>query len=308
MQLPVQTITFRNQPCVELHLPSGDRVLVALHGGQVLAWQTSDAVERLYLSPNAVFDGQNAIRGGVPICFPQFNQRKLGEQLLPKHGFARSLAWSVLDPTRLQDIDLTHSASSTRPSVSVALGLTQASLPREIQMLWPYKFEAILLVHLEKNQLRITLSVSNRDHEEWSFAVALHTYLRVSELAQSYVKGLQGVRYWDAVKDLKAPETVQRQRSEDLHFASESERVYQAAPALIHLLTPTGVLDIEQSATFTETVVWNPGAALCAQLTDMPKDGYREMLCVEAACIDHAINLKPGANWQGSQILSVGQR
>ncbi len=308
MNRPAKTVTFRNQPCVDLHLPSGDRVLVSLHGAQVLSWRTSDAVERLYLSPRAIFDGHNAIRGGVPVCFPQFNQRKVGDHMLPKHGFARSLAWSVLDPSRLTNIDLASAASSSQPCASLALGLTHASLSHETQSLWPYKFEVILLVHLEMDQLKITISISNRDIKEWSFALALHTYLRVSDIAQTCVKGLQGVRYWDAVKDLKSPGTVQPQAAEDLHFLSETDRVYQAAPALLGLQTPEASLFIEQSATFTETVVWNPGATLCAQLADMPSDGYREMLCIEAACIDQAISLKPGANWRGSQILSLGQR
>ncbi len=300
-------INFRDQPCVELQLPSGDRALVSLHGAQVLSWRTCDALERLYLSPQAVFDGQSAIRGGVPVCFPQFNQRKLGEHLLPKHGFARSLAWSVLEPSQVAVVGRAGTTNLGRPCSNVALGLTHSALSREMQGLWPHKFEAVVHVCLEKDRLAITFSVSNRDCEEWSFAFALHTYLRVPDIAQAYVQGLQGVRYWDAVKDLKAPEIAQPQVLEDLFFSGETDRVYQAAPAFVRLRTPAASLLVEQSMPFTETVVWNPGAALCAQLSDMPSDGYREMLCIEAACIDQAISLKPGANWQGSQILSAAQ-
>ena len=52
-------------------------------------------------------------------------------------------------------------------------------------------------------------------------------------------------------------------------------------------------------------MVWNPGAALCAQLPDMPADGYRQMLCVEAAQIDQSVTLAPGARWSGWQRLQL---
>ena len=37
----------------------------------------------------------------------------------------------------------------------------------------------------------------------------------------------------------------------------------------------------------------------------MPEDGYRHMLCVEAARIDEPVQLAPGAEWQGWQQLRV---
>ena len=85
----LKSASFQGLPCILLQLPQGDAVTVALHGAQVLSW-VSGGYERLYLSPKALFDGESAIRGGVPVCFPQFNQRGP----LPKHGFARNLWWS----------------------------------------------------------------------------------------------------------------------------------------------------------------------------------------------------------------------
>jgi glucose-6-phosphate 1-epimerase len=68
---------------------------------------------------------------------------------------------------------------------------------------------------------------------------------------------------------------------------------------------PGGTLEISQSASCSETVVWNPGAVLGAKLADMPADGFRHMLCVEAARIDEPVLLAPGAQWQGWQQLRV---
>jgi len=39
----------------------------------------------------------------------------------------------------------------------------------------------------------------------------------------------------------------------------------------------------------------------------MPPDGYRSMLCVEAARIDQPVTLAPQAQWQGWQELRVLQ-
>ena len=44
---------------------------------------------------------------------------------------------------------------------------------------------------------------------------------------------------------------------------------------------------------------------LSAKLADLPDDGWRHMLCVEAARIDEPVLLAPGRQWQGWQQLTV---
>jgi glucose-6-phosphate 1-epimerase len=278
---------------VTLELPSGDRASVALQGAQVLSWQTSEGSERLYLSPKAIFDGRSAIRGGIPICFPQFNQRVLDGRALPKHGFARSLAWSVLEQ------------SSEASIAEVKLGLDQTSLSPELRSLWPFKFEVIVIIRLELNRLSVSFKVMNRDELRWPFAIALHSYFKVPDIAQTRLQGLQSTSYWDAVQDLQQPEKRRQETGAELEFSSETDRVYESVPPSLELRSSADILKIEQSSSFSETVVWNPGEALCALLADMPVDGYRHMLCVEAAKINEAIWLEPGASWQGTQTLFV---
>lgn len=278
--MPLQSIVFRGQPAVRLESPDGAHCTVALHGAHVLSWATPDGVERLYLSPDAVFDGRTAIRGGVPVCWPQFNQRGP----LAKHGFARNLPWQAgrFDPAApsellfsLCDDDATRAA-------------------------WPHAFEATLHVSLTPGGLRIALAVRNTDTMPWPFTAALHSYLRVDDIANVRLDGLQGTARWDALRDVK-----QVEGADPLRFDSEFDSVYAAASGPLRLVQPSGVLGIAQSASCTETVVWNPGAALSVKLTDMPDDGYRHMLCVEAAAIDTPVMLDAGAEWRGWQQLSV---
>ena len=58
-----------------------------------------------------------------------------------------------------------------------------------------------------------------------------------------------------------------------------------------------------QSQGFPDVVVWNPWVDLCAGLKDMPPDGWRHMLCVEAAAVRKPVIVQPGEEWFGRQTL-----
>lgn len=277
---------FRGQPCLELALPGAGRIRVALHGAHLLSWQTADGVERLYLSPQAHFDGVEPIRGGVPLCFPQFNQRALGSPALPKHGFARTMAWAPHDgPVDTLGLRLADSAAS--------------------RALWPHGFAAAFNIELAPNRLRLHFEVANSGATAWPFALALHTYLKVDGIADATLDGLAGQSYWDGVADLERPEQRRIEPAGALAFAGETDRVYAAAAAPLRLRHGGGELLIAQSDSLPDTVVWNPGAARCAGIADLPADGYRQMLCVEAALVNDPVTLQPGQSWRGWQELRV---
>jgi glucose-6-phosphate 1-epimerase len=278
--MSVKALVFRGQPALRLALPGGDSCTVALHGAHVLSWVTADGVERLYLSPDAVFDGQSAIRGGVPICWPQFNQRGA----LPKHGFVRNMAWQADTPGDGKDGTL-------------VLSLHDSDATRAI---WPHAFRARLTVTLARHMLRVALTVDNTGSGPWPFAAALHSYLRLDDATTARLEGLQGANRWDAVRDDRHVELAPA-----LGFGTEFDSVYAAPAKPLRLLQPSGTLEIAQSASCTETVVWNPGPVLSAKLADLPDDGWRHMLCVEAARIDEPVLLAAGASWQGWQQLTV---
>jgi glucose-6-phosphate 1-epimerase len=277
----LSALFFRGQPALRLALPGGDRCTVALHGAHVLSWITADGVERLYLSPEALFDGHSAIRGGVPICWPQFNERGP----LPKHGFARNVAWQAETP------------EGEGGDGTLALSLRDDDATRT---LWPHAFQVRLRVTLAPRALRLALTVENTGSVPWSFAAALHSYLCVDDAAAVRLEGLQGASRWDSVRDERHVE-----QAPALGFGVEFDSVYAAPAQPLRLVQPSGVMEIAQSASCTETVVWNPGPVLSARLADMPDDGWRHMLCVEAARIDEPVLLAPGATWQGGQQLTV---
>ena len=68
---------------VHISLPSSAHITVYYYGATITSWSV-DSKEKLFLSQKAVLDGTKAIRGGIPLVFPQFGPGKL-----PQHGFAR---------------------------------------------------------------------------------------------------------------------------------------------------------------------------------------------------------------------------
>ena len=268
---------FRGQPSIVLTLPHGDHLRVLLHGAHVVSW-VAGGRERLYLSPTSAFDGKSAIRGGVPVCFPQFNLRGS----LPKHGFVRNLAWEL----EAQTLD----AQQGR----LVLRLTDGPATRAF---WPRAFEARLVLDLSSGALQLTLIVRNTDVEPLAFTGALHTYFAVDDIAQVRLEGLQGQAEWDSVVDRHATGIS------PLRFDAEFDRVYDAAPEPLLLCEAAHTLAIAQSPSWAQTVVWNPGRDKV--LPDLPAGGYARMLCVEAAQVMAPVQIASGAQWQGWQRLSL---
>ncbi|RDY01016.1 hypothetical protein CR513_15715 [Mucuna pruriens] len=71
----------------------GSSAEVYLYGGHVTSWKNDHAEELLFLSSKAIFKPPKAIRGGIPICFPQFGSAGT----LDQHGFARNRFWTIDD-------------------------------------------------------------------------------------------------------------------------------------------------------------------------------------------------------------------
>lgn len=55
-----------------------------------------------------------------------------------------------------------------------------------------------------------------------------------------------------------------------------------------------------------EVVVWNPWDAGAKAMADFePKDGYKEMVCVEAGAVKGWVKLEGGESWEGGQIVTA---
>lgn len=269
-----ESATFRNTPCLRLQA-DGATALIALHGAHVLSWIPADGRERLFLSECAVFDGHAAIRGGIPVIFPQFGERGP----LRKHGFARTTSWTC------------HGIDGDAALFELADDGTR--FPG-----WPHPFHARLRVHLDATRLSVTLEIDNTGDHAFAFTAALHTYLRVDDIAQVAIEGLQGCDYEDSANG----GTLHRQDDYEVAFDNETDRIYNDIVAPLALLDGTHRLDIEHDG-FGDAVVWNPGAHLGARISDLAADDWKRFACVEAAQVLQPVVLAAGETWAGMQRL-----
>ena len=266
-------IDYRGTRCIRLR-NEGATALVALHGAQVLSWIPVDGRERLFLGERAQLEAGSAIRGGIPVIFPQF----AGRGVLRKHGFARLLDWSfagvVDDAAQFELRDGPATAD------------------------WPHAFACRLSVALSAARLTVTLEVENRGDTAFDFTAALHTYLRVDGLAGAAVEGLQGCDYEDSANG----GTLHRQHDWQVGFDGETDRIYGDVVAPLALLDGGHRLDIEHDG-FGDTVVWNPGERLAAGIADLAPGEHDRFVCVEAGQVLQPVALAPGERWRGVQVL-----
>ena len=152
--------------CITLQDSTGQSTKIFLQGATVTSWSIPQLGELLFTSSEVVFSEGKAIRGGVPIIFPQFSN--YGS--LPAHGFARSARWKLQEtkesPAELGVTFLLHETADTLK-------------------LWNFPFElqySVSLKHGTKGRpaLEMVLAAKNTGSDSsCSFTTALHSYFSV---------------------------------------------------------------------------------------------------------------------------------
>jgi glucose-6-phosphate 1-epimerase len=238
-----------------------------------------------------VFKPPKAIRGGVPVCWPQFSD--FGP--LGQHGFARNmvrqqrraLPSSLLSAhtAPAQAWELLSSGGTSPHGAFVELGLRDSDATRDA---WPHAFALRLRVSLSTaGALRMDFAVENTGGAPLSFTFALHTYFAVADASAASVRGLAGSQYLDSLQSrarfteqaaavvfdqearARAACTSLRADSSLLGCPSQVDRIYLAVPSSLALE------DAAAKRTFTvamrnlpDAVVWNPWVAKSAAMAD----------------------------------------
>ena len=257
----------------------GVSVTACAHGGHLLTW-TTNGVERLWMSPLSECSGGGAIRGGVPVLFPQFGT--FGG--LPKHGFARTRAWHLLESPGL-------------PGLAVLR--FELAHDDETLAIWPHEFRARLELAASPTELRMRLVVDNLGHQLAEFTAGLHTYLRVAD-PQAWISGVMGGKVWDgqSVSDPQFTQPI----GPTVAALAEQDLVMHGVVAPLELHDgQLGVLRVSAQG-FPNRVIWNPGPD--HGLPDVPPGGAAGFVCIEPAAVT-PIRVPGGGTWEGSQRLTV---
>jgi len=276
---------------------------VFLQGAQLSHYQRRRQQPTIWCSElNGYAQGQ-ALRGGVPICWPWFGplshntdsiQQSVGHTEGPAHGLARSLPW------QLQTIE-TGNGERTELTFSLAIAA-------DTQALWPYACQLQLQLSIGA-ELSYNLSIENRDHRHFNFSNAFHSYFAVGDIEKATILGLDQHNYIDCLEEW----TQHRQHGEIL-VNTEVDRIYSMntdASASIDNTTIDivdhawqRVISVNSSGN-NSAVVWNPWTEKSKRLSSFGANDYQHMLCIEIAntaatlpgsglLAGCAINLQPG--------------
>lgn len=112
-----------------------------------------------------------------------------------------------------------------------------------------------------------------------------------------------GVSYIDKVLDA----TEHTESQTDIHIQSEVDRVYRSIPQDTTTIKANGspYIDVVRD-NLSDTVVWNPWIAKSKTMSDFePKDGYKNMVCVEVGTVNGFQKLEPGETFEAGMIAKA---
>ncbi len=271
-----------------LIVQSWGELLVAKTGAQILHYQPLEQhpvfwlneIEQVLHSAENDSAASEAVRGGVPLCWPWFGLH--ADNAKPKHGLARTAQWYLQE----------HSFLSAEGELSRLLfGPTQQlDSALEIQ----------LQLEVSKNCLQITLTTKNISAVEQSLTQALHSYFLVSDCAAIELKGLKNCDFFD-----KLDAGTLKTQSKTLSNIQAIDNIYHHS-GTVTISDPTMARNIVVTKKSSgSTVVWNPGSA--AGELDIKRG--QQFICVEAANteVDHLV-LSPGKKVCLQQSIAIETR
>ena len=266
------------QPRLLIDAPAG-AAEIYLHGATVTSWVPRGGSEVIFTSRQAVFDGTTAIRGGIPLCLPEFGVGINGDAV-PKHGWARIAPWQLRTVTSTDD-------GGVRALLSVSRDRLTALYEVEVG-----------------ETLRVGLSLRNEGTEPRTVEAAAHTYLLVQDVTASLISGLDGASYSDNLA--RTPKESRCVQTGDVKISGPVDRIYDsAAPVTVTDPGHQRTIHIDKRNA-PSTIVWNPWSTYSVPMPDMADDEFPTMVCVEAGAVrELAPTIEPGASWSMQVTLSV---
>jgi len=276
---------------------SGTTCEIYKYGATITSWKVSGGENNIFVSKKAKLDGTKAIRGGVPVCFPQFGPWEFGAQ----HGFARvSNDWKITSGPMVDEIS---------GDAKVTLCLEDTTETRKV---WDKAFRLLYTITLSANTLRMDVEVQNTNENPgdiFPLTFALHTYFNVPDVEKCRIEGgFKGLTFRDKTVD-GHPDKVENR--EAITLSEFTDRVYYNAPNTCVLNGMHGgkVLKLEKSSGMADWVIWNPWSEGAAKMGDMDDEEFHQFVCVEAVQTSKPIHIKASGDkdkvWKASHVLTL---
>lgn len=236
---------------------------IALQGAHIVHWQPAKQQPVLWLSENSALQPGVAIRGGIPICWPWFGPH-VSESHFPSHGIARTASWALESILQRQQGEV---------ELCFTLPFNESMHRR-----WPYAVQLSLQI-VVGTTLSVELITNNTGLRDFCITEALHAYLQISDIQKVAVLGLDQCKYIDKLDAQQVKTQVGA-----VQLTEETDRVYLDTQQTCVIEDPglQRQIKIEKWGS-DSTVVWNPWQAKSSAMADMTEQGFRSMVCVEAA-------------------------
>ncbi|MEO7253653.1 MAG: D-hexose-6-phosphate mutarotase [Casimicrobium sp.] len=260
------------------------KAAISLFGGHVLSFAPTGFDDVLWISPISKRP-PDPIRGGIPVCWPYFAKQGQPPDA-PQHGLVRTQQWQVTHAERTADGEIVLALAGPEvPEVPMNVMLTMR-IGRALE-------QALTTVNLSKETVR--------------FTQALHTYFRVADANRVHVTGLDGLIYADKFDHFNEHTQRGDWNLQDARDPGRSDRIYADTGHHFELIDPASHRKITLTTSGSKTlVVWNPGAELIKTFADLPPEGWRHYVCLEAAnCGADVIELGTDDSHVLQQTISV---
>jgi glucose-6-phosphate 1-epimerase len=243
----------------------------------------------MFMSSKAEKPPGSAIRGGVPICWPQFGTFRTAKNSPGlKHGFVRqSTLWQVEE--------------KAADAVSLRLVPDDKMLKK-----WPGNWEILYTVSLQARSLSLKMEVINNGAEEIEFTGCLHTYFTCKASDQCSVQGLRGVAYDSPIGDVFSGAKVEDRESVPVCDGKAQMQLLYGNAGDVIVVSEAGQprLRLTKSG-MPDWVIWNIGDDDVHTLKDMGEGEHRRYVCVEPGFATTPIKVAPGQAWCGVHEMSA---
>ncbi len=151
---------------------AGSAIAILPDRGGILTEWTHQGKELFFMDWDRYQDPKMSIRGGNPILFPicgnlpdnQYSENGV-TYTLSQHGFARNMAWSVMDQS-----------TDGSASIKLSLGHTEETLA-----VYPFEFDVKYTYTLKGNVLTIDSAFTNLSDRPMPFSAGFHPYFPAAD-------------------------------------------------------------------------------------------------------------------------------